>query len=694
MTVLQRLALTGALVFFGAVQPVWAQTADKDETDTFILGTIYVTAEDPQGGTSTTVTGEEAVKSGRFTLDDTLKTVPGVGVGNSGGSRNERLIFVRGFDRLQVPLSIDGIRVYLPSDNRLDFGRFLTPDLAEVQVQKGYVSVLNGPGGMGGAINLVTKQPVEPFEGTVRLGFEAGNTGDVTGRNTYLSFGTKQELFYVQASYLRRDSDGFYLSKDYVPRPQQGAGLRDYADTDDSRVNLKFGYTPNATDEYVLSYTRQTGSKNAPYNVDQPIRGVPGTGIGSFQRDWGWPTWDVESLALYSHTDLGGAAYVEAKVYLNGFDNVLSAFDDYTHDTQTQKRAFDSVYDDSAWGASIELGGDIGAHTVKGALHYRLDRHDDTQYPTPGLGTPAAPTKRSDERTWSIALEDSWQARDDLRFVAGVSYDRADVLKANRTATDPGKPTGSSDAINWQMAAIWTPEAGGQYHASLSSRTRFPTMFNRYSTRFGTAVPNPDLDSERALNVEIGYSGDLGPVLVEGAVFYSKVNDMILSVPVYSPDPADRLTQSQNVGDGTYAGFEVAAHWEVSDTLSLKGAYTYLDRDISDPIRADLLPTDVPLHTAVLRLDWQAQSNLTISPSLEIYGSRLSDSAVQPTDPTAVAYTRMGGFGLLNLDIDWAVTDTANVSFGIRNVTDRNYSLVDGFPEAGRSVFLTSELRF
>lgn len=58
--------------------------------------------------------------------------VPGVSAANSGGSRNERLIFVRGFDRFQVPLSIDGIRVYLPADNRLDFGRFLTPDLAEI----------------------------------------------------------------------------------------------------------------------------------------------------------------------------------------------------------------------------------------------------------------------------------------------------------------------------------------------------------------------------------------------------------------------------------------------------------------------------------------------------------------------------------------------------------------------------------
>ena len=41
---------------------------------------------------------------------------------------------------------MDGVRIYLPYDNRLDFNRFLTPDLSEIQVEKGYVSVLNGPG--------------------------------------------------------------------------------------------------------------------------------------------------------------------------------------------------------------------------------------------------------------------------------------------------------------------------------------------------------------------------------------------------------------------------------------------------------------------------------------------------------------------------------------------------------------------
>lgn len=258
------------------------------------------------------------------------------------------------------------IRVYLPAGNRLDYSRFLTPDPAEIQVQKGYVSVLNGPGGMGGAINLVTCQPAQPFEGEARLGVEAGNRGDISGRTGYLSLGSKQDQFWLQGSYLRRDSDGFYLSRDFQPRVQQRAGLRDYSDSEDSRLNLKAGWTPNATDEYVLSYTRQTGQKNAPYNVDQPVRSLtdePGEGQ-SRQRDWTWPEWDIESLAFYSHTDLG-SGYLKTKAYYNSFDNLLSAWDDHTHTTQTERRAFDSRYKDRAWGLSLEAGNDFGAHTLR-----------------------------------------------------------------------------------------------------------------------------------------------------------------------------------------------------------------------------------------------------------------------------------------------------------------------------------------
>ena len=40
---------------------------------------------------------------------------------DANGRRNESDIFVRGFGRWQVPLMVDGVRIYLPADNRLDF---------------------------------------------------------------------------------------------------------------------------------------------------------------------------------------------------------------------------------------------------------------------------------------------------------------------------------------------------------------------------------------------------------------------------------------------------------------------------------------------------------------------------------------------------------------------------------------------
>lgn len=703
MSLLQRLTMAGCIL--PGLMGHWAHAQDistetPKDSNVFVLGTIVINAkadESNAGGTSAAISPEEILTTNRQTLDDALRTQPGVTVGNTGGSRNERLIYVRGFDRIQVPLSIDGIRVYLPADNRLDFGRFLTPDLAEVQIQKGYVSVLNGPGAMGGAINLVTRTPTKPFEGEARVGIEAGNRGDITAKSSFLSFGTKQEQFYAQGSYMWRDSDGFYLSKDFKPTPEQRAGLRDYTDTKDTRLNLKVGYTPNATDEYVLSYTRQTGSKNAPYNVDQPIRGItppPLPANQAYQRDWSWPTWNIESLAFYSNTALGETGYLKTKLYYNTFDNVLKAYDDYTHSTQIERRAFNSVYDDKAYGLSIEGGADITPNnTLRAALHYRRDKHDDTQLSRPDVNTIPDPTKRSEEETWSLALENTWRASDALTVVAGLSYDRAKVIEASRTDTNFGWPTGSSDAVNWQLAALYATDVG-DFHASLSDRTRFPTLFNRYSTRFGSARPNPDLKSERATTVELGYGGDLGPVALQGAIFHSRIKDMIQSVPVGVDVNNAIISQSQNVGKGRISGLEVSASYEITSALAVTGNYTYMHRTISDPVRDGLRSTDIPRHAAYIRLDWQLQEDLRISPSLELASSRWSDSAIQPSDPTQVAYSRVPGFGLLNLDMDWQVTEQANIVFGLRNILDKNYALVEGFPEAGRSMFLTTRLTF
>ncbi|WP_232844939.1 porin family protein [Paracoccus onubensis] len=154
---------------------------------------------------------------------------------------------------------------------------------------------------------------------------------------------------------------------------------------------------------------------------------------------------------------------------------------------------------------------------------------------------------------------------------------------------------------------------------------------------------------------------------------------MIQSVPTGDlNDEGEALSQSRNIGD----------------RLGLVANYTWLDRGISDPVRADYCATDTPRHNAYLRLDWQAMDNLTISPSIELSNSRLSESAIQLEDPGKIVYARMGGFGLANLDAEWQATDQASVVFGIRNLFDRDYQLIEGYPEPGRTFFLTTRMTF
>ncbi|EMT5004916.1 TonB-dependent receptor plug domain-containing protein, partial [Pseudomonas aeruginosa] len=107
------------------------------------------------------VAREDFQRFDRRDVGEALNTLPGVYL-QGGGNRNERQVSVRGFDSRQVPLFIDGVPVYVPYDGNIDLGRFLTSDLAGIEVSKGYASLLQGPNMLGGAINLATRRPTRP----------------------------------------------------------------------------------------------------------------------------------------------------------------------------------------------------------------------------------------------------------------------------------------------------------------------------------------------------------------------------------------------------------------------------------------------------------------------------------------------------------------------------------------------------
>jgi iron complex outermembrane receptor protein len=665
------------------------QQPDPTQLDdgTFRLGEIVVVlGEEPgtAGVGGSVITREQLRTFERMTLDQAVNLVPGV-VSNrdSNGRRNEADIFVRGFGRQQVPLMVDGVRIYLPADNRLDFGRFLTGDIAAIQIQKGYASVLDGPGAMGGAINLVTMKPRKPFEaeGEISTGGRA-----VEGWNADAFVGSRQPRFYVQSSVAVSDRDSWSLSTDYEPTPNslQPTGKRLSSDTRDWRLNAKFGFTPNATNEYAVNYTKQSGEKGAPLNVYNS----PPVPPNSF---WRWPYWDVQNTSVLTSTQLGASSYLKGKAYYNTFSNGLDAFDDLTYTTQSATGRFHSPYDDHAYGTSLEFGTTpVAANTVKAAFHYRTDVHTEQQ-----TSRPTHPTLRTEEPlqeqsqyTWSVALEDTFRLTPALDVVAGVSYDKYAITKAEEFTPAAGlfeNPKGGSDAINGQAALRWVHKPSGRWHVSLSERSRFPVIFELYSTRFGTATPNPDLGPERATNIEVGWSRDFLLARVSASVFHSDVRDLIQTVVL-----PDTTTQTQNVGNGNFSGVELSIDSPIGTTLRAGGNYTFMHREIADALQPNLRPTGVPAHRAFLWTTWQSTSRLRITPSLDVAGDRWSDVNPAPAFP----FVRTGAYALLDLDATYAFQRRLEVSLGFKNLLDDYYELAWGFPQQGRAAYVKTRMRY
>jgi iron complex outermembrane receptor protein len=652
----------------------------------FDMGQIVVVGgtEGQPGVGGAVLTSDQIWTFDRKSLDHAVNVVPGViSTFDANGRRNESDIFVRGFGRWQVPLSVDGVRIHLPADNRLDFSRFLTADVSEIQIQKGYASVLDGPGAMGGAINLVTRKPAKAFEAEGSVW--TGGRDSAEGWNGYVMLGTRQPRYYVQGSANYSDRNYWSLSGDYAPpaRSLQPSGRRLSSDTSDSRYNVKAGWTPNDTDEYTINYIKQLGEKGAPLNVNNN----PPVPPNSY---WRWPYWDVQNTSFLSKTQIGQASYLRTKAYYNTFENGLDAFDDATYTTQSANGRFFSPYDDHAYGGSAEFGtAQRQANTLKAAVHYRTDVHTERNFNRPTHPTLSSvdPKQQRSQNTWSVALEDTFHVSPTVDVVGGVSYDRYEITKAESFTAARGLfefPKGGADSFNWQSAVIWRYTSAAELHASISDRARFPVIFELYSTRFGTATPNPDLGPERATNMEFGWKGRATQNLrLETNVFYSDVRNLIQTIVL-----PDTTTQTQNVGDGRFYGVELSVDATIVPQLAVGGNYTAISRTIRDALQPNLRPTGVPTHKAFLYASWRPLERLTITPSVDVAGDRWSDVNPVPAFP----YVRTGSYTLVDLAAQYALANDFDVVFGFKNLADQNYELAWGFPQPGRTFYLKTRI--
>jgi vitamin B12 transporter len=199
------------LLLTGGAFPVRAQEPTEPE-----IGEVVVTATrtaDPVGAATksfTVITAEEIEAKQAQTVQEVLRTVPGLTLNQSGGLGTITSTFLRGSNSNHTLFLIDGVPVNSPTGGAFDLADLTTDNVERIEIVRGPQSTLYGSAAMGGVVNIITRTGTRAP--THRVRFEAGKHS--TFRETLSSAGGGDRWDYAVAG-SRLDSEGELDHDDY-----------------------------------------------------------------------------------------------------------------------------------------------------------------------------------------------------------------------------------------------------------------------------------------------------------------------------------------------------------------------------------------------------------------------------------------------------------------------------------------------
>jgi iron complex outermembrane receptor protein len=645
--------------------------------ESFTLGQVSVQSSiDDVNVIEQSVDAQVIAQNNERTVAETLDNISGVSLSNM-GARNEATVSIRGFSASRVGVFIDGVPVYVPYDGNFDYARFLTNDIAQIDISKGYSSIAYGANTMGGVINIISKKPTKELEGNLRAELILDSDAHMSRHLESINVGSRLGGFYTQLSGTYSKRDHFRLSDAYEPvagsEQPEGDRVRSYAR--DQKVSLKAGYIAQDTSEIALSYANQKGRKQQPLSVDADLNSV---------RYWDWPYWNKETLSLSGVKNFG-TSYMKALAYYDVSENSLYSYGDNTYTFfAPQGFSFKSRYDDYSYGARLEYGVETGANFLKVAANYKKDVH--RGYDIEKFVSGETLAERFEGHTISLGAEDNYALNQEIELLAGLSYDR---LEADEVFYPDGyQGLDVISAFNPQAALIYVVNPNAKVRVSASQKTYLPSMKDRYSGGLGTKVANPDLDKELANHYELSYAHETQDFHANVSLYFTKVKDAIQGVATDETYVKSGKTyykeQNQNVGTFEHKGAELDLSYSV-DATKIGGNYAYID--VKNTKDSSVKRTGVPKHQLFAFAQQELLNGFSVYANMKLRSGvyeQISDRS----------YLEMASFTTFDAKVMYAAVENLTFEAGVKNLTDKMIQYNVGFPEAGREYFATMNYKF
>ena len=629
------------------------------QAERFELGQVSVTSDPLLSEVfSDTVSAEQIEMYDDTTVSEALSRLAGVAFYARGG-RAETDLKIRGFDSRRIGVFIDGVPVYVPYDGNMDYSRFLTANIDAIEVYKGFSSTAFGANTMGGVVNIVTKKPTRPLEGSVFVRGDMDDSSSQTGSMIGGNIGLRGENHYLQLSYAGKHRYHSRLPGEYDATPIQPEGDRINSASDDRQVSAKYGYLLDEG-EVALGYAYQHAVKQQP-TITDPKYGK--------EKYWDWPRWDKQSFyAIGEHALLGGV--IKATAYYDEYDNKLYAYDDINLSTMNKKYAWKSNYKESSYGVRAAYTIDAAENRLTLSSNYKKDRH--RGYDIDKVTNERSLAEEFEDTTLSFGIEDRYRIFERYSLVAGLGYD----LKSSDHISDPTvEDNGDESAWNPQAALVAEVTPTQTLRLSVSRKTYFPSMKERYSYKLGYGVPNADLDPEKTTHHELSYKGVFDNAwMVDANLFYAVIEDYIQAVYYDTFDGVDR-TQNRNVGTYYRSGAELGLSY-IAERFEAGANATFLKLDSSSDDELIGVPTrEYNLYARAFATP-QLSALFALRGQSGAYG-QLADSS----------YEALSEAVTMDAKLSYRPTRAVTAELGVKNLADRLNYYDDGYPEPGREYY-------
>ncbi|CAD5106944.1 TonB-dependent hemoglobin/transferrin/lactoferrin family receptor [Zestomonas carbonaria] len=638
-------------------------------------------------------------------IQDLIRYESGVSVGGTGSRFGLSGFTIRGIGGNRVLTQVDGVGV----PDAFAFGPFMNArrdyvdldTIKQVEIIRGPASSLYGSDAIGGAVSFLTKDAADYLDegddvyARLKAGYDGADDSWLRSATLAGRQGQVDGLLHIG----RRDGQAIdtYGGRGGIGNTREEANSQDF---EAQNLLVKGGWNYNGSDRLQLTYERYQD------DVDTRVLSEYSTTAAVRTSDAKDST-DRERVSLQHQFAVNSVIADNIDWQLSYQDSEIrqQTFQQRFASGRFRDRSRDSNYQEELWALNVKLDkqfqtGAANHHLIYGLDTKRLDSSDlrkgnevfsDTGLPTPpAFGAEVFPLSDFPDPTtteYALFVQDSIEIGR-WTLLPGLRYDHyklepdvtPEYLNGHPLDTNPSNY--SDHALSPKLGVTYRLDDAhslyGQYAAGFKAPQAVDIFGEFVNAAMGyQTIANTNLEAETSDSYEIGLRGKYDAGSFGIALFYNRYKDFIEQVTTTDPTGSGLMTfQSQNLDRVTIRGAEAKGElfldqFGLPAGVRALGSIAYArgkNEETGEPINS------VDPLKAVLGLDYTAPNGQ--------FGGGLTWTLVaakERIDDTQAAAVRISeqfatpGYGTLDVNGWWQITEQFSVNAGLFNLTDKQY---------------------